>query len=59
MTNLQTGVVTAMQKVSFIGQKQLQANEAFKEGAIFASEYKKIELSVLKAEHEVKKPTMK
>jgi phage-related minor tail protein len=54
MTSLQTAVGTAAQKVALLRQKQDEANKAFAKGDISASEYKKIELSVLKAENELK-----
>lgn len=53
MTALQTSVGAATQKVALLKQKQIEANDAFKKGDISASEYKKIELSVLRAENEV------
>ncbi len=53
MQSLQTAVGTAAQKVVLLKQKQDDANKAFQRGDISASEYKKIELSVLKAENEL------
>ena len=41
-------------KVALLKQKQDEANKAFQKGDISASEYKKIELSVIKAENELK-----
>lgn len=54
MTALQTAVGTATQKVALLKQKQDEANKALQKGDISASEYKKIEIAVLKAENEVK-----
>jgi hypothetical protein len=54
MKSLQTAVGTAAQKVALLKQKQDEANKAFARGDISAAEYKKIELSVIKAENEVK-----
>jgi phage-related minor tail protein len=54
MKALQTAVGTATQKVALLKQKQDEANKAFTKGDISVSEYKKIELSVLKAENELK-----
>ena len=54
MKTLQTSVGTATQKVALLKQKQDEANKAFERGDISAAEYKKIELSVLKAENELK-----
>ena len=54
MQSLQTAVGTAAQKVALLKQKQDEANKAFQKGDISASEYKKIELSVIKAENELK-----
>lgn len=53
MQSLQTAVGTAAQKVVLLKQKQDEANKAFQKGDISASEYKKIELSVLRAENEL------
>ena len=53
MQSLQTAVGTAAQKVALLKQKQDEANRSFQKGEISAAEYKKIELSVLKAENEV------
>lgn len=54
MTALQTAVGTATQKVALLKQKQDEASKAFAKGDISASEYKKIELSVIKAQNELK-----
>lgn len=54
MTALQTSVGTATQKVALLKVKQDEANKAFGRGDISAAEYKKIELSVMKAENELK-----
>ena len=54
MRSLQTAVGTATQKVALLKQKQDEANKAFAKGNISAAEFKKIELSVLKAENELK-----
>jgi phage-related minor tail protein len=54
MKALQTAVGTATQKVALLKQKQDEANKAFAKGDISATEFKKIELSVLKAENELK-----
>ncbi len=54
MQNLQSAVGTATQKVALLKQKQDGANKAFARGDISAAEYKKIELSVIKAENELK-----
>ncbi|GHU97864.1 hypothetical protein FACS1894211_00540 [Clostridia bacterium] len=54
MDSLKTAVGTAAQKVALLKQKQDEANRAFARGDISAAEYKKIELSVIKAENEVK-----
>ncbi len=54
MQNLQSAVGTATQKVALLKQKQDDANKAFARGDISAAEYKKIELSVMKAENELK-----
>ncbi len=54
MQSLQTAVGTAAQKVALLKQKQDEANKAFQKGDISASEYKKIELYVIKAENELK-----
>ena len=53
--NLQNEVGLATQKVSLLRQKQLEANKAFQNGDMTAKEFAKIELSVLKAENELKK----
>jgi hypothetical protein len=55
MSTLQTAVGTAAQKVALLKQKQDEANRAFKSGDMTAAEYKKIELSVLRAENELKR----
>lgn len=54
MQSLQTAVGTATQKVALLKQKQDDANKAFARGDMSAAEYKKIEISVIKAENEVK-----
>jgi len=54
MQNLQLAVGTATQKVALLKQKQDAANRSFQRGDISAAEYKKIELSVIKAENELK-----
>jgi phage-related minor tail protein len=54
MKALQTAVGTVTQKVALLKQKQDEANKALARGDISAAEYKKIELSVIKAENEVK-----
>lgn len=54
MKTLQTSVGTATQKVTLLKQKQDEANKAFQKGDISAAEYKKIELSVIKAKNELK-----
>lgn len=51
---LQTAVGIAAQKVALLKQKQEEVNKAFQRGEITAAEYKRIELSVLKAENELK-----
>jgi phage-related minor tail protein len=53
MTALQTAVGTATQKVALLKQKQDEANKALQKGDISASEYKKIELAVLRAQNEL------
>lgn len=55
MQTLQTAVGTAAQKVALLKQNQDEANKAFQKGDISAAEYKKIELSVIKAENELKR----
>ena len=59
MQTLQAAVGTAMQKVALPKQKQDEANKSFQKGDISAAEYKKIELSVIKAENELKSPLRK
>lgn len=54
MQVLQTAVGTAAQKVALLKQKQDEANKAFQNGDITAAEFKKIELSVIRAENELK-----
>jgi len=54
MSTLQTAVGTAAQKVALLKQKQDEANRSFKSGDMTAAEYKKIELSVIRAENELK-----
>ena len=53
MSTLQTAVGTAAQKVALLKQKQDEANRAFKSGDMTAAEYKKIELSVLRAQNQL------
>ena len=55
MSTLQTAVGTAAQKVALLKQKQDEANRAFKSGDMTAAEYKKIGLSVLRADNELKR----
>lgn len=55
MNLLQKNVGVATQKIALLKQKQLEANKALQDGSIGASEYKKIETAVLKAENELKK----
>ena len=54
MQSLGAQVGAAAQEVALLKQKQDEANKAFQRGDISAAEYKKIDLSVLKAENEVK-----
>ena len=54
MSTLQTAVGTAAQKVALLKQKQDEANRAFKSGDMTTAEYKKIELSVIRAENELR-----
>lgn len=54
MKALQSSVGTSAQKVALLKQKQDEANKAFQHGDISASEFRKIELSVMKAENELK-----
>ena len=54
MQVLQSAVGAAAQKVALLKQKQNEANNAFKKGDITAAEFKKIELSVIRAENELK-----
>lgn len=53
MSALQTSVGTATQKVALLKQKQNEANKAFQKGDLSATEYKKIELSVLRAQNQL------
>ena len=53
MNVLQTSVGTAAQKVALLKQKQEEANKAFEKGDLSAAEYKKIELSVLRAQNQL------
>lgn len=53
MNVLQTSVGTAAQKVALLKQKQDEANKAFQKGDLSATEYKKIELSVLRAQNQL------
>lgn len=53
MQNLQNTVGTAAQKVALLKQKQDEANKAFQKGDLSAAEYKKIELSVLRAQNQL------
>ncbi|MGI6522838.1 MAG: hypothetical protein ACOX2Y_03035 [Christensenellales bacterium] len=50
---MQTAVGTAAQKVALLKQKQEEANKAFEKGDLSAAEYKKIELSVLRAQNQL------
>jgi predicted nucleic acid-binding Zn-ribbon protein len=54
MQALQTAVGTATQKVALLKQKQDEAYKAFQKGDMTAAEYKKIEISVQRAENELK-----
>jgi phage-related minor tail protein len=53
MNVLQSSVGTASQKVALLKQKQDEANKAFQKGDLSAAEYKKIELSVLRAQNQL------
>lgn len=53
MDVLQTSIGTATQKVALLKQKQEEANKALARGDISASEYKKIELAVLRAQNQL------
>lgn len=54
MKNLSTQIGLATQKVSLLKQKQLEANQAFNNGDITAKEFNKVQLSVMKAENQLR-----
>ena len=58
MKNLEVQIGLATQKVSLLKQKQIEANNAFKNGDLTAKEFNKIQVAVLQGLENLKKASI-